>query len=60
MKLIDANKGYEVLDQLFSDIQKNNYVANQQMLDHAWRKWCEIPHVCGIEEAGKLHELPPF
>mgnify|MGYP001054282760 CR=1 FL=1 len=43
MKLIDSDKAYEILDKLFADIQKNNYIASQQMLDDAHKKWCELP-----------------
>lgn len=43
MKLIDADKGYEILDKLFAKIQRNDYIANQQMLDEAWEQWCDLP-----------------
>ena len=42
-KLIWADKGFEILDQLFAKLQRNNYVATQDMLDDAWKQWCEIP-----------------
>lgn len=43
MKLIDSDKAYEILDRLFSRIQKNEYQANQQMLDDVWKEWCNLP-----------------
>ena len=42
-KIINANEGYDVLDNLFAEIQKNNYHATQEMLDKAWDAWCKIP-----------------
>lgn len=44
-KIIDANAGYEVLDKLFAEIQRNDYVATQQMLDNAWQRWVDLPVV---------------
>lgn len=44
-KLIKADKGYEVLDRLFSRIQSNDYVATQNMFDKAWKEWCALAPV---------------
>lgn len=57
MKLIDADKGYEVLDQIFAAIQKNNYAADQQMLDEAWKKWCDIPAAYDMDRVAERLEV---
>lgn len=57
MKLIDADKGYEVLDRLFAEIQKNDYKVNQQMMDMVWKSWCGLPAAgCDFEDAEAIGE----
>lgn len=49
-KAIEAEKGYEVLDRLFTRIQKADYHATQKMLDKAWQEWMELPEAGGTRE----------
>lgn len=49
-KTIEAEKGYEVLDRLFTRIQKAGYHATQKMLDEAWQEWMELPEAGGARE----------
>lgn len=49
-KAIEAEKGYEVLDRLFTRIQKAGYHATQKMLDKAWQEWMELPEAGGTRE----------
>lgn len=58
MKLIDADAGYEVLDKLFKEIQDNEYMADQEMLDRAWKEWRGIPAVCDADKV--LEQLADY
>ncbi len=60
MKLIDTDKGYEVLDKLFAKIQKNNYVTTQDMLDEAWKEWCSLPTAYDVEKVTKRLKQEKF
>ena len=42
MKQIYADEGFSILDQLFAKIQNNDYIANQEMLDEAWRQYINL------------------
>lgn len=50
MQLIDANAGYQVLDELFSQIEGNDYKATPQMLDEASEKYNSLAARCDLEE----------
>lgn len=49
MKAIDADAGYQVMDELFSAIEENNYTVTPEMLDKACEKYNSLPACCDID-----------
>lgn len=49
-KYVNSESAYEIMDKLFAQIQKNNYVATEQMLNDAWSAWIKLPNAFNIFE----------
>ncbi len=49
-KFVNADSAYEIMDKLFAKIQKNGYVATQQMFDEAWNEWTKVPNAFNVFE----------
>lgn len=54
MKVIDAEAGFKIFDDLFDKIESNGYVATPEMLEEACTKYNSLSACCDIDQISML------